>query len=160
PKAGNGYRRLVGMSRSDDGLHWIKPSRIFQPDDRDEGLLEFYGMGGVHFVGGLYIGFPRVLRDDLPCDPDGPVEGIGCAALATRCDGVHWHRYREPFLDRTLTPGAWDHAMAWIGDALPVGDELFLYYGGYARGHKIEPYKERQLGLARMKRDRYVGLVS
>src|SRR5262245_35014656 len=45
--------------------------------------------------------------------------------------------------------------MAWMSGAIPVGDELFLYYGGYARGHKVEPQKERQIGLARMKRDRY-----
>ncbi len=43
--------------------------------------------------------------------------------------------------------------------AVPVGDEMFLYYGGYARGHKVEPGTERQIGLARMKRDRYMALV-
>jgi hypothetical protein len=41
---------------------------------------------------------------------------------------------------------------------LPVGDELYVYYGGYARGHKIAKHTERQLGLARMKRDRYMAL--
>ena len=76
----------------------------------------------------------------------------------TSRDGVRWDRLREPFLDRTLAPGAWDHAMAWLGGAIPFGDELFLYYGGYARGHKIEPLRERQIGLARMRRDRYATL--
>jgi hypothetical protein len=37
-----------------------------------------------------------------------------------------------------------------------VGDETYLYYGGYARGHKVERFSERQIGLARMPRDRYV----
>ena len=49
--------------------------------------------------------------------------------------------------------------MTWIGAAAPVGDEVFFYYGGYARGHKVEPATERQIGLARMKRDRYLALV-
>ena len=49
--------------------------------------------------------------------------------------------------------------MTWIGAAVPVGDEMFFYYGGYARGHKVEPATERQIGLARMKRDRYLALV-
>ena len=78
--------------------------------------------------------------------------------LATSRDGVAWHRYREPFLDRNPEPGSWDHAMAWIGAAVPVGDEVFFYYGGYARGHKIEPATERQIGLARMKKDRYAAM--
>ena len=66
----------------------------------------------------------------------------------------HWQRDREPFLNRGRA-GAWDHAMSWIDCQLPVGDEVFLYYGGYARGHKVERFTERQIGLARMLRDRY-----
>jgi hypothetical protein len=39
---------------------------------------------------------------------------------------------------------------------VPVDDEVFLYYGGYARGHKVERFKERQIGFARLPRDRFV----
>jgi hypothetical protein len=158
PKSGRFSRRLVGMTTSDDFLHWSRPERICVPDDRDEGKLEFYGMGGVHARGALLVGLVRVLRDDLPCDPGGPTDGIGYTALAFSRDGRTWLRTREPFLDRSLTPGAWDHAMAWGSAAVPVGDELLLYYGGYARGHKIAPDRERQIGLARLRRDRYVAL--
>ena len=49
--------------------------------------------------------------------------------------------------------------MSWIDCQLPVGDEVYLYYGGYARGHKVAANKERQIGLARMKKDRYVALA-
>ncbi|MGD9721519.1 MAG: hypothetical protein AB7O59_06475 [Pirellulales bacterium] len=158
PKAGRAFRRLIGMSASDDFLKWERPWRIFAPDAHDEGLLEFYGMGGMHVRGGLQLGLVRVLRDDLPCDPGGPVDGIGYTALATSRDGVHWHRFREPLVDRNLQPGSWDHAMAWGSAVVPVGDELYLYYGGYARGHKIAAETERQVGLARLKRDRYAAL--
>ncbi len=159
PKAGKAIRRLIGMSTSKDFMHWEKPWRIHAPDARDKGMLEFYGMGGMHMRGGLHIGLVRVLRDDLPCDKDGPIDGIGYTALATSRDGVTWNRFREPFLDRNPEPGSWDHAMTWMSMAVPVGDEVYFYYGGYARGHKIEPKTERQIGLARMKRDRYVALV-
>ncbi|MGE3817863.1 MAG: hypothetical protein AB7I30_00355 [Isosphaeraceae bacterium] len=159
PRAGKGIRRLVGLSTSDDFVHWERPRRIFAPDDRDDGLLEFYGMGAVHLRGSLRIGLVRVLRDDLPCDPGGPRDGIGYSVLATSRDGVTWRRSREPFLDRDPLPGSWDHAMAWIGAAVPLGDETIFYYGGYARGHKVEPATERQIGQARMKRDRYLALV-
>src|SRR5205823_3760158 len=133
--------------------------RIFTPDAKDDGLLEFYGMGGMHQRGGLTIGLVRVLRDDLPCDTGGPKDGIGYAVLATSRDGVRWQRFREPFLDRNPERGSWDHAMTWVGATLPVGDEVSFYYGGYARGHKVAPGTERQIGLARMKRDRYVALA-
>ena len=46
--------------------------------------------------------------------------------------------------------------MAWCDYQLPVGGEVYIYYGGYARGHKVERFTERQIGLVRMKRDRYV----
>jgi hypothetical protein len=159
PRAGNTFRRLVGMSSSKDFETWERPWRILTPDAKDDGLLEFYGMGAMHVRGGLHIGLARVLRDELPCDPGGPKNGIGYAVLVTSRDGVAWHRYREPFLDRNPEKGSWDHAMTWISGALPVADEVYFYYGGYARGHKVEAKTERQIGLARMKRDRYVALT-
>jgi hypothetical protein len=156
PRASDLYlRRWVGMSVSDDFEHWRKPWTIALADPHDEGLTEFYGMAGVHARGPLLIGFIRVLRDDLPCDPGGPANGVGDTVLATSRDGVTWERHRQPFLARNPVPGSWDHAMAWASGAVAVGDELFLYYGGYARGHKIAPEKERQIGLARLPRDRY-----
>jgi hypothetical protein len=159
PRAGRVFRRLVGMSTSPDFVRWEKPWRILTPDDKDEGLLEFYGMGGTHLRGSLYVGLVRVLRDDLPCEPGGPSDGIGYTVLATSRDGVTWRRWREPFLDRNPEKGSWDHAMTWGSGTLPVGDEVFFYYGGYARGHKVAAASERQLGQARMKKDRYVALV-
>ncbi len=151
-----GQRRISMSSASDDLIHWRKPWAIFTPDDRDEGETQFYCMDGVLARGDLLIGLLKVLRDDLPADPGGPVAGIGYTVLAWSRDGEHWTRDREPFLPRDPKPGAWDHAMAWGDEQLIVGDETFIYYGGYARGHKIERFTERQIGLARLPRDRYV----
>ena len=155
PRAGDSYRRLVGMSFSDDFVRWQKPWRIFAPDSDDEGLLEFYGMGGIHVRGSLLIGFVRVLRDELPCDEGGPPNGIGYTTLACSRDGVQWHRWREPLMDRSHQAGTWDHAMTWIGWAEPMGREVYLYYGGYAEGHKLGL---RQIGLAKIRKDGYVSL--
>jgi len=113
-------------------------------------------MGGLIARGGLLIGMLRVLRDDLPADPGGDVRGIGYTVLAWSRDGQTWERDREAFLPRNPKPGSWDHAMTWADCQLGVGDETYIYYGGYARGHKVERFTERQIGLARMPVDRYV----
>jgi hypothetical protein len=104
----------------------------------------------------MLIGMLKVLRDDLPCDPGGKTNGIGYTVLAWSHNGEDWQRDRQPFFDRNPQSGSWDHAMAWVDYQLPVSDEIYLYYGGYARGHKVERFTERQIGLVRMKRDRYV----
>ncbi len=156
PRAGGSFRRIVGASYSEDFLHWKEPWRVIVPEPRDKDLLEFYCAGGTIARGPLLISFVRMLHDDYAADPGGKADGVGYTTLATSRDGEHWQRQDDVFLDRNPKPGTWDHAMTWIGSALPVGDELFLYYGGYARGHKVEPTKERQLGLARMPLDRFV----
>lgn len=151
-----GVRRLVGQTVSEDCIHWTPVKRIILADDRDEGITEFYSIGGVIARGGLLIGLLKVLRDDLPHEPDAEVHGIGYTCLAWTRDGENWERDREPIIPRNPEPGTWDRAMVWGDCQLPVGDELYVYYGGYARGHKVERFKERQIGLARMKLDRYV----
>ena len=45
-------------------------------------------IGEVAGSGRTFIGFARVLRDDLPCDPGGPANGTGWSALMTSRDGV------------------------------------------------------------------------
>jgi hypothetical protein len=154
--AWKGSRRIPHESVSDDLIHWREPWLILRPDAADPGETQFYSMSALLQRGDLLIGMVRVLRDDLPADVGGPVAGIGYTTLAWSRDGVHWERDREPFFDRDPRTGVWDHAMAWIGYQLPVGDQVYLYYGGYARGHKVERFTERQLGLVRIRRDRYV----
>jgi len=146
----------VGQSFSDDCVTWSEPQRIIVPDEQDEGVTEFYSIGNVIARGGLLIGLLKVLRDDLPAEAGGDVAGIGYTCLAWTRDGNTWHRDRLPFMDRNPSPGTWDRAMTWGDCLLPVDDEVFIYYGGYARGHKVERFKERQIGFARMKRDRFV----
>jgi hypothetical protein len=152
-----GRRRCTMQSVSRDLIHWEKPWFIVTPDDaKDPGETQFYCMSGLLARGDLLIGTLKVLRDDLPADPGGPVAGIGYTVLAWSRDGRTWTRDREPFLDRHPEKGQWDHAMSWIDCQLPVGDEVYLYYGGYKQGHKVDRFTERQIGLVRMRRDRYV----
>lgn len=155
-----GTRRITRHSASTDLLHWSEPWPVVMPDDRlDEGETQFYAIDGYLTRGDLVIGMVKVLRDDLKADlPPEPRDayGIGYTTLAWTRDGRHWVRDREKFFDRHPTKGEWDHAHAWIDEQLPVGDEVFLYYGGYKSGHKVNRFEERQIGLVKMKRDRYV----
>jgi len=161
PRAGMAYRRLVGQSVSDDFTNWKEPWRVMVPEQRDDGQLEFYASGGTIARGPLLITFIRMLHDDYSPEPGvlddrGVTPGIGYTTLATSRDGENWERHDDIFLDRNPTPGTWDRAMTWVGCALPVNEELYLYYGGYKRGHKVEPQKERQIGLVKMPMDRFV----
>jgi len=163
-KTWSGQRRVTLHSTSKDLLGWEKPWFVLTPDDNiDPGETQFYAMNGYLARGDLLIGLVKVLRDDLKADdpPDPPnAYGIGYTTLAWTRDGRHWTRDREVFFDRNPKPKTWDHAHAWISVQLPMGDEVYLYYGGYARGHKVGRFEERQIGVVRMKRDRYVARVA
>jgi len=46
--------------------------------------------------------------------------------------------------------------MSWVSSQVIAGDETFCYYGGFRHGHKVNPATERQIGMARLRRDGYV----
>ena len=159
-------RRIPHMSVSENLRDWREPWRIIEPEQGEGGETQFYCMAGAIARGETLIALLKVLRDDLNPEPDKTAQemgensrkaaGLGYTVLAWSYDGETWKRDVEPFLDRNPLPDAWDRAMTWGDCQLPVGDEIFIYLGGYRRGHKINRFQERQIGLARMMRDRYV----
>ncbi len=165
----NDNQRTPHQSVSKDLLTWEEPwpvlyGKIGAPVEKGE--TQFYAMSGVIRRGDLLIGLVKILRDDLNATPGksgkemGDLKrkaaGLGYTVLAWSRDGVTWDRDHEPFIPRNPLPGSWDHAMVWGDEQIIVGDETYLYYGGYARGHKVDRFNERQIGFARMPRDRYV----
>lgn len=155
-----GPRRVTLHSHSRDLKRWSVPHFVLVPAvGIDEGETQFYAMDGYLARGPLLIGMVKVLRDDLKADdPPEPHDayGIGYTTLAWTRDGVHWLRDTAHFFDPNPQKGAWDHAHAWIDEQVVVGDQVYLYYGGYARGHKVNRFEERQIGLLRITLDRYV----
>ena len=162
-------RRIPHQSVSKDLLNWepiwpILMPKIGAPIERGE--TQYYAMSGIKARGELLIGLVKILRDDLNAtagksakemgDMDRKAAGIGYTVLAWSRDGRTWQRDHEVFIPQNPVPGTWDHANAWGADQLVVGDETFIYYAGYARGHKVDRFNERQIGLARLPRDRYV----
>jgi len=163
------HERTPHQSVSKDLINWEKPwpimtGKIGAPIEKGE--TEFYAMSGVIVRGDLLIGLVKILRDDINATPGksgkemGDLKrkaaGLGYTVLAWSRDGRIWDRDHESFLDRNPIPGSWDHAHAWGDEQLIIGEETYIYYGGYAHGHKVDRFNERQIGLARMPRDRYV----
>jgi len=160
----SGKRRITMQSYSPNLVDWCEPHYVLLPDaSRDEGETQFYAMDGFLTRGELIVGMVKVLRDEVKVDnpPDPPdAYGMGYTELAWTRDGETWVRDPEPFFTPNPQKGTWDHAHAWVDDQVPVGEEVYLYYGGYARGHKVNRFEERQIGLLKMKRDRYVGRMA
>ena len=153
-----GARRTTMMSASKDLLDWTKPWYVITADDSvDKDFVQFYAMQGYLNRGEMMIGLVKVLHDDwqAPDTPKGAF-GVGYTSLAWTRDGEHWVRDLEPFFEPDPDPKAWDHAHAWMDWQLPVGDEVYIYYGGYKYGHKMDRWEGRQIGLVKMLRDRYV----
>ncbi len=158
-------RRIPHMTTSPSLLAWKTPWRVVKPEPGESGETQFYCMAGAIARGHTLVALVKVLRDDLNPEPDktaagmGDLDrkaaGLGYTVLAWSHDGETWQRDVEPFIDRNPVPGTWDRAMAWGDCQVPVGDQVFLYYGGYKRGHKVKRFEERQIGLARIMRDRY-----
>ncbi|MEX0642909.1 MAG: hypothetical protein WD468_09430 [Pirellulales bacterium] len=147
-----GWRRVAGITTSKDFIHWEKPKIVLTPN-RNEGLEEF-NMLKVKVVGNLYLGFLRVLRDDLAATPGMPVGGTGTTELASSRDGLSWVRHPGKFIDRSPIEGRWDHAMAYYADSITVGDKEYIYYSGYAEGHKT--FYDRKVGMALLRKNGYV----
>jgi hypothetical protein len=158
----SGEFRLYGHSTSPDFKNWTTSELVFAPGPLDSGATQFYSTSDVIQRGDLLLTMLSVLRDDLqaPGTPatvdDQPVFGLGYTVLAWSRDGGRWMRDYETeiFFEPDPNPAAWDHAHAWIDALVPMGDEVFLYYGGYRYGHKI--FTDRGIGLVRLPRDRYV----
>jgi hypothetical protein len=153
-----GDRRATMQSTSDDCIHWSKPWFILTPNDSsDPAQTQFYAMQGHLIRGDLWIGLVKVLHDNWQAkgSPKGSF-GVGHTQLAWTRDGQTWFRDQTPYFEPDPKVGAWDHAHAWMDFQLPVGDEVYIYYAGYKNGHKVNRFEERQIGLVRIPRDRYV----
>jgi len=155
-RMGSGGRR-VGRAESDDAIHFSEPRQVFAPDEIDEEGTQFYGMP-LDLYEGLYLGMVWVYREGV----DGTID----TSLATSRDGIDWERTldRQTFL--SLGPeGGWEDGMARVTQRfLPVGDRIYLYYGGVQGAHRGRKYKQvtrthqPALGLATLRRDGFVSM--
>lgn len=144
-------RRLASMTTSPDFVHWSRPVRCFVPQPDDFGSIEFYACRAKP-RGNQMISFTCILNEEVTGTGG---RGIGYTVLAVSNDLVHWNRMKEPWLPHSPeNPEAPDHAVAWVADVITVGDEEFIYYGGYSSGHKN--FDDRTINLARLRKDGFL----
>jgi hypothetical protein len=170
-----GANRYVSRMESENLIHWSPCTTALNTDDADadpwdqfdEGSLtgaeepkvrgpnrQFYGMS-VSKQHGLYIGLARMF--DVP-------SGAGWIELTHSTDGIEWTRepLREPFI--APRPGTWEHPMLLTTVAsppVPVGDDLWIYYGGVSKPHHGKAtIEERGIGVGKIGTDRWAGYHS
>ncbi len=145
-------RRLTSLTTSPDFVHWSTPARSGLPWADDFPSLEFYGCRPKPRGNQMLI--LTCILDEMKRTRE-QSHGIGYTVLSTSTDLVHWNRMKEPWLNRSAEdPKGPDHAMAWVADVITVGEEEYIYYGAYSRGHK--DFSDRTLMLARLRKDGFV----
>ncbi len=164
-------KRRVSISFSKDLLHWSEPQEIVIPDDAIDNLDDcYYGMQ-ITQVGSQYVGFLHRLRH---------VANTMEVFLVHSRNLTDWHHVipRVPFV-ALGGAGTWDQGMVNMPNPpIQNGDETWLYYGGSRCHHDwwVEGISKKEdldvpeawnlnlvsfgLGLATMKRNRYVALAT
>ena len=163
---GRENKRRIFQALSCDLVHWTQPDCILSPDPKLDNIDEtLYGMTQIK-LGNGYLGFVNVLSQ---------VDDTMNVKLAYSRDGYRWEflNNRQPWLE--TSPESWDKYMVNLSNPpIPVGNELYVYYGGASNHHDIwmigryenidypESYDESKvnygLGLAKMRKDGYVSV--
>jgi len=138
-------RRVVTRAESKDFVTWTDCRVAVVPDARDPPRLETYGMSAFRYES-LYVGLLRIMT--------GQTIDV---QLAYSYDDVAWHRChdRAPFIARG--PAGWDRGMVLTASQpVRVGDELWIYYGGWSKEH--HEWGDTAIGIARLRVDGFVSL--
>jgi len=160
----NGGRgqRIIGVSYSDDFEHWTAPQMGLVTDEDDPPGFQFYELTSAPSPDGGYIGL-------IGCSGwkgQGLQGGESMPQLVYARDPRAWTRVsREPFM-RQGPDGAFDEGVVMPMRPITIGDDIYLFYYAKNRGHIWgEPTEDGKgvttssLGLAKMKRDRWVSLT-
>lgn len=166
---GQERRRRIFRMESRDMIHWSTPTPLVVPDDDTDNIDdEFYGMEQFR-IGDDWLGLLNVLHN---------TDNTMDVQLTWSRNGKDFRRVRpgQPW----LSPGAegsWYPYMATVcSKPIEVGDDLYVYHGGanvhhdwwmvgrhegleVAESGRLEGV-DYALGLAKMKRDRFVSLAA
>ncbi len=162
-------KRRIFQARSADLVHWSEPEPIVVPDDSLDNIDDsFYGMTQ-HDLGGTWVGFLDVFHS---------TENTMDVQLLYSRNGRDFSRV-QPGRPWLAAGGgeSWDRCMVnAYGGPVAVGDDLYVYHGGAKNHHDwwivggregLDVPEARDmsrvgyaLGLAVLKRDRFVGMAA
>ncbi len=161
PDGGSHWKHGMGRIESKDFIHWSKPQFLLGPTDDDAPQLEFH-TSPVFLYNGQYFSLNQILDRSA---------GIMDIELMTSRDGLEWTRpFPGKFILTRGTGAVFDAAtLLTNGNAIPMGDQVWFYYGGY-RGTAIGGVGlDKQVigsgdyhsgvGLATMEKDRFVAIA-
>lgn len=164
--------RMIGRAESDDLLNWSQGEIVIRPDALDKadspaGLtrLDFYGPNIRQYGEGAsaYIALPTChshwkytyVREGKSHSFPQTID----VQLATSRDGIHWSRApgRRPFIRHGVEGTFWSKMIMPSGDIIPVGDELWFYFGGLSVPHGAGSGPELTgIGRAVLRRDGFI----
>ena len=151
--------RCRGMMESDDLFHWTRPRMTFYPDGLDASDSQIYGHQGFIYES-MWIGLIRVMHTGRVANS---FKQTTIELTASR-DGRHWTRVgkREEFL-ALGEPQQWDPHYHDPSAPMRIGDDLWIYYRSVPLcaprdDPKSKARKLHRIGLAKIKRDRFVSL--
>ncbi|MBD3375356.1 hypothetical protein GF406_10000 [candidate division KSB1 bacterium] len=142
-------KRHISRATSPDLFHWSQDVTVEGPDERDDPDEDLYTPACFQLkeARNVYIMVTGVSNIE---------ENIVTPQLAVSRDGMDWHRFRKPFIRRGK-PGEWDSGGGYpMAAEIPSGEDMLFYYIGSKVAHGKDP--GAGIGIASIKRDRYVGL--
>ena len=124
-------RRFVGRGTSGDFLRWTHPEMLLTPDSGDDEFTEFYSLSTA-VVGTFHVGALWVFHDH-------PEDSPMTTELVYSRGGRSFHRAlpRAEWIPRG-PEGSFDSGQVCPVRLLPVGEELFVYYNGVDRHHRLK----------------------
>lgn len=155
------FHRVHRMSTSTDFINWTTPidmeSLADETDTQSANALvtDSYGLG-LYPYEGVYLGFDWVfpITDHTGWDAG----HIFPELVFSRDLTEDWQRpSRTPIIPLGAS-GTWDDGMIFTASyPLQVGNEIWMYYGGFTEGHEDVP-KTSRIGLAKWRLDGFMSL--
>lgn len=149
----NRWSRFLGVSTSDDLVHWDlsdKPAFFFDP--RHNGIMQTHAAPGFQNYGnvlvaaqGLFLNQPELIEQETDL------------TLIVSNDGLRWRQPKpaQPlsYFLRRGNRGAWDESFPIQSNLLNAGDKTLLYYSAGHYGNAS--FIGLQIGVASLGLDRY-----
>ena len=148
--------RAIGRAESADFENFPAPGKIMEPDFDDPEDKDLWG-GGLYDSATLQYPLAANAYFIFTAAFHHTSDTLDIQLAASR-DGKNFRRWHEPFV-RLGREGTFDSKMLHMGvGMLPMGDELWMYYGGYDQLHdqsELERYRSA-IGRIKIRRDGFV----